>query len=521
MKKYIFLWTSLLLLLIASCTEDKGNYTYSEVNKIQIDSIKTYRITQFDTLTIEPYISQTLGTDESNLEYLWYWFPSGEMRMQIDTIGHEKTLKHYAAAQPGVYETRLKVTDKTTGVYSRKDFQVTIEADNSGFLVLSEIEGKANLAIINMANKCFQDVYYAANNEFAGSNPVGIADVDNQRKYIHDIVILCKDENGGVIVDPDNFKKKGSFSDMFFVSPKTINPNSYVSVFAEYSSGNRITYDFIINDGRLYNKDYSDVDWGTILKYRPEILGDYELSPHAFLYENSLIFYDNKNYCFRVLNCAREEISTNKFSPAPLPEGTDISTLPFDPNNVGLELVYGAEGWKKKSYLAGYGYGIFKVPGSQQASDYYCLKFNIGRKVSYTPPYGEYLTPFAKHQITDAPNIEKATSFIMSKADPYLYYSYENKIYSYDLEYDKSKVIYDADTTAVGPGSKIDHLYLRPGKDYRYSLKLWAGSSKADGSKKNGSLHLLNLGRNGDVMSIDTIYQNICGKVIGLAYKRR
>ena len=46
-------------------------------------------------------------------------------------------------------------------------------------------------------------------------------------------------------------------------------------------------------------------------------------------------------------------------------------------------------------------------------------------------------------------------------------------------------------------------------------------TSKSNSTDKTGSIHLLGLGRNGDVLRVDTVYQNVCGKVVGMAYKNR
>lgn len=521
MKRTIFFILTGVILLFISCMEELGNYDYTDINEIRIDSIKGYRITQFDTLRIFPTINQTLGTDEEDLEFLWYWYKASDEERAIDTLGHVRDLVYYAAAQPGLYETRLKVTDKKSGLFTRKAFQVSVEADNSGFLILSELNGQANLSILNFADLYFQDVYYSANGEYAGRHPVAIADVDHESKHIHDILIMCKDEKGGVVVDPNTFRKVNSYSELFYTVPDPLSPDTYKAVTSEFTTGMSIDYDFIINHGRLYNRDYLNAPVGSPLLYKPEILGNYKLAPFAFLGSNTLMFYDNENYCFRILQCARGLISTNKFSPAPLVEGTDVSQLAFDPQNVQLEMVFGGEGWKKETDVIGAGYGIFRMPGSRLLSDMYCLKFYIGTKMSYAPPYGEYFTPYFKRPILNAPDMENATAFALSKKDPYLYYAHQNKIYSYDLEYDKAKVIYDVDTTAAGRGATVDYLYFRPGISTDYSLKMWAATSRDGAMDKSGCIHVLELGRNGDVSKVDTVYQNVCGKVVGMAYKRR
>ena len=119
--------------------------------------------------------------------------------------------------------------------------------------------------------------------------------------------------------------------------------------------------------------------------------------------------------------------------------------------------------------------------------------------------------------VLGATNLDKASAFAMSRIDPYLYYAYKNKIYSYDLEYDKAKEIYDTDTI-VGQGANVDYLYFRPDVE---TVNMYVATSKSNSTDKTGSIHLLGLGRNGDVLRVDTVYQNVCGKVVGMAYKNR
>lgn len=46
---------------------------------------------------------------------------------------------------------------------------------------------------------------------------------------------------------------------------------------------------------------------------------------------------------------------------------------------------------------------------------------------------GDYFTPYFQHTVSGATDLDKATAFAMSREDPYLYYAYKNKIYSYEL----------------------------------------------------------------------------------------
>lgn len=53
----------------------------------------------------------------------------------------------------------------------------------------------------------------------------------------------------------------------------------------------------------------------------------------------------------------------------------------------------------------------------------YCLKFNIGYYMSFTPA-GDYFTPYFKRPVSGAADLDKASAYAMSRIDPYLYNQY-------------------------------------------------------------------------------------------------
>ena len=64
------------VLFFQACLDDEGNYSYSELQPIEIDSsgiADSYRVTQLDYLIIDPGVKQ--GGDDSNLAYACNLFP--------------------------------------------------------------------------------------------------------------------------------------------------------------------------------------------------------------------------------------------------------------------------------------------------------------------------------------------------------------------------------------------------------------------------------------------------------------
>ena len=110
------------IFLFGSCLDDEGNYVYSDLNPIEIDSteiLDSYRVTQFDYLVIDPAVKQ--GKDDSNLTYEWRIFQSNPLpnpeigRVVNDVVGTERRLNYKVQTPVGNYKLSLKVFDKQNG----------------------------------------------------------------------------------------------------------------------------------------------------------------------------------------------------------------------------------------------------------------------------------------------------------------------------------------------------------------------------------------------------------------------
>ena len=89
MKSIIYI--GLLLLTLTSCQEDKGNYTYRNINEISVTGIAaTKTVTQFSILGMSPVINQTMPVSADDLEYLWYVDRGNESGL-LGTIGRSGT----------------------------------------------------------------------------------------------------------------------------------------------------------------------------------------------------------------------------------------------------------------------------------------------------------------------------------------------------------------------------------------------------------------------------------------------
>ena len=121
---YIF-----LLLLAVACYDDLGNYDYTELNSVTVDSIRSNWYEKYsyaDTLKINPVLNLALGGSEDHLKFEWKLMPL-HARYNKDSIpveeqkagyiiGREKNLAYPLVEKPGDYAGFFYVKDTLTGV---------------------------------------------------------------------------------------------------------------------------------------------------------------------------------------------------------------------------------------------------------------------------------------------------------------------------------------------------------------------------------------------------------------------
>lgn len=151
------IWFLLLTLFVASCYEDKGNYTYHDINQLEITGVDSvYKVDQFDSLHIKPDFKGTQYDQEDLFEYQW------EINHKV--VGNTKNLACQITAPLGSNACRLMVTDKDLGTSTFCDFQIYVSSSTASdaIVVLSNYKGQAELSFrrLDKANASFATNYY-------------------------------------------------------------------------------------------------------------------------------------------------------------------------------------------------------------------------------------------------------------------------------------------------------------------------------------------------------------------------
>lgn len=504
MKKLLYL---LLLPFIGmACMDDLGTYNYTTLNDIHIDTIREQTVEIYKTLDLPTNI--TCSQEGSELEYCWYRYTGNNL--ETDTLSREKDL-HYTVSYPvGKYTIYFQVTDVATGLSNKLSFNLNVTGKfDQGLMVLGQVDGISNLIFINTANNV-TEVYGQDNGLNLGSHPMVVVNSPNKNVVaLTNLLVLSDDAGGGVSLNSADLSIASPLTDLFFIAPDDFHPQAYYKGVDFFEYGTRA--DFIISGGKLHlRKLGTAVEFGKTLLFNPVVPGSYELCNYAIVNGKSYLFYDNKYKRFQnVLDNWLEVEST--FS------SISSATSGFDPSDVGLTLVYMAEGYDKT------GYGIFK----DESNRLQLLTFSLGEYRN-----GASMSLLGKTNITSqAEGIADSKSYAMSLAKPFLFYTKGSKIYQYGLDNNTAFAIYDTDTVKINGktvSTTIDRIYMEYVAYYygygstadTYNTVLYVAASENGATGKKGSIHVLKLAANGTVESRTALFENVCGETVSMCYKR-
>lgn len=278
---YHCLYILVLLPWLASCYVDKGNYEYTSVTEIKIDTAGMPNRHQLQNvelgtqLNLKPKIEYV--KDASALEYFWIIYPYSYQPIQdgnaivwpqADTIGYNQELDWLVDANPGTYNMQFVVTDPETGLRSFQWMYLNIpsKGTRSGLYILSEFDGKTDVELYGSARALIiggdhlTKKYYSSLNggEMIPGAPKFIATGQSYYYVFTQQQGLRLNQNGLQLMD--------NFQEMFYTAP---NFNPQKIMFTN-------SCEFFLNDGKLhvmYTNKAND------RKFSAQIAGNYNAFP--------------------------------------------------------------------------------------------------------------------------------------------------------------------------------------------------------------------------------------------------
>ena len=287
--------------LMASCSQDDGNYDYlpdEQVSNIviSVDSTLTPNIYQFQSLMPGNEVDIHMKVDYAyaeRLQYRWFYLKTyynvyraeqvgnDMVYPPADTIFYDKDLKWTCNLKPGTYQLYCQATDPVNGLkayWSLGSYIVVKSAGELGGLyLLTERDGQtdievftSDLMLIYGGLESFQR-YYSSNHggQYLEGKPRFIRGT-HAGKASKEAYLVATDKNL-YRLSADGLETINTWEDMFYTTPEVFNPQK--SFFTN-------NCDFLLNNGKLhviYANQPND------MKFSEPIAGDYEAFPFLMI----------------------------------------------------------------------------------------------------------------------------------------------------------------------------------------------------------------------------------------------
>ncbi|MFV0554691.1 MAG: PKD-like family lipoprotein [Mangrovibacterium sp.] len=493
MKEYIKTKGGLLIaavFLLASCMEEQGNYIYTDVNEVKIDSVlRNYSCLQFDSLHVVPKL--TFTQDSSNCAYKWEALQSGDIGGdKVIPLSAKRNLEERITLIPGAYDVYYTVKDLNTQIQFQQSFKLHVTTSvYEGWLLLTDTQDAPRLDMISIINDELTPLYGVT--EGSGLELSG----DPGFVYTYDgipgfyCVYVSTSGNGTVKLQPNDFSWEENYnlSNEFVI-------NQPVDLEAASISGGAPSWGYVNVEGDIYHyyKPWSKYYGATINHINDE---PFKASPQM-VSENAwgyAIFYDETNKRF-VRSAQTSGMTTVMPNPAEETRKFDYTT--------GMDLVYMTSNNFTNSWY-GSVFAILNEPATNK--NYLAFFISWSGEQKY---YGEI----------DAIDFDQATSYAVSPSYGYLFYAVGSKVYQYDFNNKKNIEMLDLAPRQVSL-IKFENFYNNKYGSNRNRLVVCSyDPSGEDGS--NGTFELYRVPEVNGMIELEESYEGF-GKIVSVAYRER
>ena len=346
MKRLIYF---ILGLLVASCYDDKGNYTYQEVNTLDVSLNKVYsvRLDKDTTVTIIPQLSQSLQENEDNLEYTWLHSTTNHNfygHGKFDTVGLEQNLNFHIDPEAKnlayAHYFRLNVYDRITDIeYPVNTTIELIKPYVGSWMILHRKNGQTELGSVEYIGGDIvvqEDAYYKETGKRFTGKPQALMSYTTSCKYYGTgsgwnmfPVITDDPVESGVYCQWKHFEKKDSLTRM--VAP--LAQNSFDFQHITLADGDGTASALLLSGGMLYQSPRA----GKIYKPAADLEGEVNITLASKISNNALL-YDEAGHRFAFYYNTSDGLGVKKYDPLYFIESEEntnlIKAIPIRDGNV-------------------------------------------------------------------------------------------------------------------------------------------------------------------------------------------
>mgnify|MGYP000148054411 FL=1 len=516
MKRLIYF---ILGLLVASCYDDKGNYTYQEVNTLDVSLNKVYsvRLDKDTTVTIIPQLSQSLQENEDNLEYTWLHSTTNHNfygHGKFDTVGLEQNLNFHIDPEAKnlayAHYFRLNVYDRITDIeYPVNTTIELIKPYVGSWMILHRKNGQTELGSVEYIGGDIvvqEDAYYEETGKRFTGKPQALMSYTTSCKYYGTgsgwnmfTVITDDPVESGVYCQWKHFEKKDSLIRM--VAP--LAQSSFDFQHVTLADGDGAASALLLSGGMLYQSPRA----GKIYKPAADLEGEVNITLASKISNNALL-YDEAGHRFAFYYNTSDGLGVKKYDPLYFIESEEntnlIKAIPTRDGNVSAvnpnklpedqKVLYLGTGYQYASaWTSVYAYALAKNDTRCFVYEFNPRGFNYSDNVSFNGYY----------TINIPQGLDESAVF--ASTPPYsglLFYASGNTVYRLDFKQagGKATAIY-THTGGKAVKMKFAKRYLSSSNafdayefDVQYSLGI--GFDMGNGK---GNFVILNLSSTGSV----------------------
>ena len=328
----------LFVFSFCSCFDDKGNYTYQEVNTLDVSLNKVYsvRLDKDTTVTIIPQLSQSLQENEDNLEYTWLHSTTNHNfygHGKFDTVGLEQNLNFHIDPEAKnlayAHYFRLNVYDRITDIeYPVNTTIELIKPYVGSWMILHRKNGQTELGSVEYIGGDIvvqEDAYYEETGKRFTGKPQALMSYTTSCKYYGTgsgwnmfTVITDDPVESGVYCQWKHFEKKDSLTRM--VAP--LAQNSFDFQHITLADGDGTASALLLSGGMLYQSPRA----GKIYEPAADLEGEVNITLASKISNNALL-YDEAGHRFAFYYNTSDGLGVKKYDPLYFIESEENTNL--------------------------------------------------------------------------------------------------------------------------------------------------------------------------------------------------
>ena len=328
----------IVALFFYACYDDKGNYTYQEVNTLDVSLNKVYsvRLDKDTTVTIIPQLSQSLQENEDNLEYTWLHSTTNHNfygHGKFDTVGLEQNLNFHIDPEAKnlayAHYFRLNVYDRITDIeYPVNTTIELIKPYVGSWMILHRKNGQTELGSVEYIGGDIvvqEDAYYEETGKRFTGKPQALMSYTTSCKYYGTgsgwnmfTVITDDPVESGVYCQWKHFEKKDSLTRM--VAP--LAQNSFDFQHITLADGDGTASALLLSSGMLYQSPRA----GKIYEPAADLEGEVNITLASKISNNALL-YDEAGHRFAFYYNTSDGLGVKKYDPLYFSESEENTNL--------------------------------------------------------------------------------------------------------------------------------------------------------------------------------------------------